>query len=1154
MKYNSTFRTLVMAFVIVSIAATYCFGLESSSSYVINRIKRDWIVQDHDAKVDECFVSNDNANIESEMVSRVLKESPDKNLQEKQEELIKTKVSGSDPRWWDLYNKACESRRAKRLNSLLKQTNKIVFTKHFNMGGSHYAYTEAQSDAQAERNFRPGTALCIMQIDGINLKTEVLIEDKEGVIRDPDISYDGKHILFAWKKSDRKDDYHLYEMDMETRKIRQLTFDLGVADYEGIYLPDGNIMFNSTRCIQIVDCWWTEVSNIYVCDKDGKCIRRLGFDQVHTNYPQVLEDGRVIYTRWDYNDRGQLFPQPLFQMNIDGTGQTEYYGNNSWFPTTIMHARGIPGSNKLIAVMSGHHSLQQGELGIVDISKGRQEKSGIQLLAPVRETKSVRIDSYGQGGDLFQYPYPINEKEFVVTFAPVKSDPEGNTSENRRDSKSYPRYGIYYMDIDGNRELLTIDERLSCSQPVFVMKRKVPFVRSSTVDYRKKTGTYYLQDIYYGPGLKNVPRGTVKKLRVIELRFRSSGIGSNDNNGPGGGALVSTPVSVRNGTWDVKAVLGDAKVYEDGSASFEVPARVPVYFQALDKDNRMVQTMRSWSTLMPGEIFSCVGCHDNKNTAPLTSSKDTTMAMKAGAQELEPFYGPTRGFSFSKEIQPILNKHCIQCHMGDPPVIASGPRERLNVNIAKARTIMPQQSQWKYTIEKPSGDWSKEEYGDSKWKEGKGGFGTGAPGSKKGTEWNTSDIWLRTTLNLPSDVNRDKLFFFVHHDEDVEINVNGMLAAKASGFVGEYIPIKIDDSAVSAFHPGKNTIAVHCKQTGGGQIIDVALMSAETAINKPAKIIQEKKLPEGIKKAFSLKGTGTVDRGAGRIWSDSYLALTQNGHPNEIVNWMNVQSIPPMIPPFFAGSTQSKLITMLEEGHNKVKLSQEEMDKISCWIDLLVPYCGTYLEANAWDDADTEKFWRYRRKRERYDNMELDAVEKYIEHQTGKPFKIERKPSMQETATISTYRNVALNPYDKHDNTDLYPHASSNSEYQKEPCFMAICAIDGKKENKGHGGTFPSWGPDKRTDLWWKVDFGKKKDIDKVVIYIRADFPHDKYWKTATLEFSDGSKEKIALNKTADGQEFKFSKRSVSLMKITDLVQDEPLGWCALTEVEVWGE
>ena len=119
---------------------------------------------------------------------------------------------------------------------------------------------------------------------------------------------------------------------------------------------------------------------------------------------------------------------------------------------------------------------------------------------------------------------------------------------------------------------------------------------------------------------------------------------------------------------------------------------------------------------------------------------------------------------------------------------------------------------------------------------------------------------------------------------------------------------------------------------------------------------------------------------------------------------------------------------------------------------------------------------------------------------------------------------------------------------------MAICAIDGKKENKGHGGTFPSWGPDKRTDLWWKVDFGKKKDIDKVVIYIRADFPHDKYWKTATLEFSDGSKEKIALNKTADGQEFKFSKRSVSLMKITDLVQDEPLGWCALTEVEVWGE
>ena len=258
------------------------------------------------------------------------------------------------------------------------------------MGGSHYAYTEGLSDAQRERHFKPGTALCILDMSGGyygNVYT--LIEDPKGVIRDPDVSYDGKRILFSWKKDDRKDDYHLYEMDIATNKIRQLTDGLGHADYEGIYLPNDDIIFNSTRCVQIVDCWWTEVSNLYIMNKDGKYMRRISFDQVHTNYPQVMDDGRVIYTRWDYNDRGQLYPQPLFQMNIDGTGQTELYGNNSWFPTTIMHARGIPGSSKIIAIFSGHHTRQRGKLGIIDPSRGRQEAEGAKLIAPPQEIQGL---------------------------------------------------------------------------------------------------------------------------------------------------------------------------------------------------------------------------------------------------------------------------------------------------------------------------------------------------------------------------------------------------------------------------------------------------------------------------------------------------------------------------------------------------------------------------------------------------------------------------------------------------------------------------------------------------------------------------------------------------------------------------------------------
>jgi hypothetical protein len=141
-------------------------------------------------------------------------------------------------------------------------------------------------------------------------------------------------------------------------------------------------------------------------------------------------------------------------------------------------------------------------------------------------------------------------------------------------------------------------------------------------------------------------------------------IGANSSSGKGGGARVITPISVGTGSWDVKVILGDATVHQDGSAMFEAPARTPVYFQALNEKNQVIQTMRSWATLMPGESFSCVGCHENKNDTPKAMAK-VARAMKAGPEKLKPFYGPPRGFSFPKEVQPILDKHCVKCHKPD---------------------------------------------------------------------------------------------------------------------------------------------------------------------------------------------------------------------------------------------------------------------------------------------------------------------------------------------------------------------------------------------------------------------------------------------------------------------------------------------------------
>jgi hypothetical protein len=155
--------------------------------------------------------------------------------------------------------------------------------------------------------------------------------------------------------------------------------------------------------------------------------------------------------------------------------------------------------------------------------------------------------------------------------------------------------------------------------------------------------------------------------------------------------------------------------------------------------------------------------------------------------------------------------------------------------------------------------------------------------------------------------------------------------------------------------------------------------------------------------------------------------------------------------------------------------------------------------------------------------------------------------------TTRQYRNLALNPKDTRGPAVTYPHATSNSECRNELCYAAKNAIDGNTANRGHGPKFPSWGPDQRTDLWLKIDFGRAVEVNKVVVYIRADFPHDAYWKSGTIEFSDGSKENISFKKTAAPQEFTFATRHIEWLRITDLVQDEPLGWCAFTEVEVWG-
>lgn len=834
----------------------------------------DWALQDSGGRLAGWFDATPDAREERRLIQRVLDElgSSGAALRAEFDARFQDGTPADDPTWWELYVRACEQRRAVRLRNLESAAPRIVFTRRRTIRPSFFAYTEGQSDAQHERHFEPDAALCLLEpgppagdwsapveFPGSWGRVRTLLADPAGVIRDPAVSFDGERVAFAWKRSLDADDYHLYELTVSSGQVRPVTSGLGFADYEPAYLPDGDLIFSSTRCVQTVDCWWTEVSNLYTCDPQGRRLRRLGFDQVHAVYPQVRDDGRVIYTRWDYNDRSQIWPQALFQMNADGTGQAEYYKNNSWFPTTIGHARGLPGTDRVVAVFMGHHTAQAGKLGLLDPGQGRQENAGAQLIAPVRDARPERIDAYGQEGELFQYPFPLSDREFLVGYAPL------GWNEAHR-AKGGADFGLYWMDADGRRELLATHGTLACQQPVPLVARAVPHVRPSTVDYRQTNGTYYVQDVYAGASLAGVPRGTVKRLRVVALDFRAAGVGHNGSSGPGGGALISTPIAVGNGAWDVKVVLGDATVHADGSAFFTVPARTPLYFQALDERNHAVQTMRSWSTLQPGENQSCIGCHESRNTAPPAVAAGATLALQAGPQTLIPFHGPARGFSFPREIQPILDRHCVRCHHDRN---AQPPPERLEQALIRER----------------------------------------------------DPAWIVQTPLL--------------------------------GWPGTPRPAVARD-----------------------------LASGDARTNRAA---------------FSLLGVTTPDPVAKRAWSDAYLNLTLaratgdsvipgaffGAFDGRIVNWTGSQSIPTLLPPYVAGASQSRLFPLLADGHYGVELAREELDRLACWIDLFVPYCGDYFEANTWNDEERAKYDRFLAKRRRMEAEEGAGIRDWLTTRSG---------------------------------------------------------------------------------------------------------------------------------------------------------------------------
>ena len=471
------------------------------------------------------------------------------------------------------------------------------------------------------------------QLSRLNLRTgrvTRLLDDPKGNVRDPCVSYDGKRILFSYRKGGT-DTYHLWEIGADGSGLRQLT-DGPYDDIEPIYLPDGDILFGSARCRRWVNCWLTQVANLHRADADGEHIRMISSNNDHDNTPWVMSDGRILYMRWEYVDRSQVEFHHLWTANPDGSSQMVYFGN--MHPTIVMlDAKPIPGTDRVVSIFSPGHGIREhlGDVTIVDPNVGPDDLARARCVA---------------GGNRWRDPYPFSEDCFLVASGRTIQLLDGS-------GKAEKVYELGPGDLPNGE----------AHEPRPLAPRPCEPVIASRVNLATDTGCLVLADVTRGRNMDGVRPGEIRKLLVFEqlpMPVHFSG--------------GMEPISM-GGTFTLPRLLGTVPVESDGSAHFEVPAMRSLFFVAMDDADRSVKRMQSFVTVQPGETLGCVGCHENRTEA--APFRGNLAAMRRPASRIEPVRGVPDVFDFPRDIQPILDRHCLKCHDYDKRsggVILSGDR------------------------------------------------------------------------------------------------------------------------------------------------------------------------------------------------------------------------------------------------------------------------------------------------------------------------------------------------------------------------------------------------------------------------------------------------------------------------------------------------
>jgi hypothetical protein len=531
-----------------------------------------------------------------------------------------------------------------------------------------------------------------------------------GAFATPDLSFDGRTIAFAWTGNkehrwsfDQESTFHVFRAATDGSELRQLT-DGGFNDFDPCWLPNGRLAFVSERRGGYIRCFDASLKvrnyTMFSMRDDGSNMIPLSYFETSEWNPTVGNDGRIIFTRWDYTDRENCLGTRLWFCRQDGSDPRAPHGNyplpyhtfpdhTPWkiqdgreidsrigAPLVEMGIRAVPNSALHILTAAPHHGEIFGSLCMLDL---RVPDDGhlAQLKRITPDEPFPETESPGRRHYKYGTPWPLSEDFYLC-----------NVWDN-----------LCLLDRFGNLEVLcelallpcAQDERLRLIDPIPVRPRTVPPTRDPRANVDEpgqvpQRATIAVMNVYDSD--LPFPEGTkIKWLRVTQNILKTN-------------HAMGVPMIGYERENTPRIPLGIVPVEADGSAYFEAPVAKELIFQVLDENFMAVQSMRSVAFVHPGEQLSCHGCHESTQKAPaLNLSKGPPLALQRAPSPLQPELAVVEPISYYRQIKPIIENRCQPCHVDQQ----KGPQDMSYAALKEGYTFWFSGAMWQNMITDYSG-------------------------------------------------------------------------------------------------------------------------------------------------------------------------------------------------------------------------------------------------------------------------------------------------------------------------------------------------------------------------------------------------------------------------------------------------------------------